>query len=185
MAVVVAAAISKIGIWTVLLSGLLAASGCSGGSGAAAPRDGGDAGRLRLDAGSADQPPTGGVSFVRDVYPTIAASCAVAGCHDMAITTNHWTDYTTAEKTYTRWVNGPGFDFCIDDTTMGIYASRVLVVPGDPAASYLVTKIAPPTDAPCQDPTHHRRMPPAPREPLTQASIDTIVRWISEGALQN
>jgi hypothetical protein len=168
-----------------LLSGLVAASGCSGGSGAAAPRDDGDAGTLPLDGGSADQPATGGVSFVRDVYPTIAASCAVAGCHDMGITANHWTDYTTAEKTYTRWVNGPGFDFCIDGTTTGIYAPRVIVVPGDPAGSYLVTKIEPPTDAPCQDPTHHRRMPPAPLEPLTPESIDTIVRWISEGALQN
>ena len=103
----------------------------------------------------------------------------------MGSTTNHWTDYTTADKTYTRWVNGPGFDFCIDSTTVGIYAQRVIVVPGDPGASYLVTKIAPPTDAPCQDPTHHRRMPPDPREPLPQSAIDTIVRWISEGALQN
>ena len=164
------AAISKVGPLTAALCGAVVTFGCSGGGGQAAMPDGGDA---------------GGVSFVNDVYPIIAASCAVSGCHDMGITTNHWTDYTTADKTYTRWVNGPGFDFCIDDTTTGIYAPRVIVVPGDPGASYLVTKIAPPTDAPCQDPTHHRRMPPDPREPLPQSAIDTIVRWISEGALQN
>jgi len=28
-------------------------------------------------------------------------------------------------------------------------------------------------------------MPPAPREPLTTASIDAIRTWIAEGALQN
>ena len=99
----------------------------------------------------------------------IAASCAVSGCHDMGITSNHWTDYTTADKTHTRWVNGPGFDFCIDGRRWASTRQRVIVVPGDPAGSYLVTKIAPPTDAPCQDPTHHRRMPPAPLEPLTPA----------------
>ena len=136
------------------------------------------------DAGPSDQQ-TGTVSFVNDVYPTISATCALTGCHDMAITTNHWSDYTTAEKTYMRWVNGPGFDFCIDAPVTGQFAQRIIVVPGDPVASYLMLKIAPPTDAPCQDPTHHRRMPPDPREPLTTASIDAIRTWIAEGALQN
>jgi hypothetical protein len=134
-----------------------------------------------IDAGQLDQQ-TGGVSFANDVYPIVSASCALTGCHDMGITTNHWTDYTTAEATYTRWVNGPGFDFCTDQPP---YVQRVIVVPGDPDASYLMLKIAPPTDAPCQDPTHHRRMPPDPREPLTAASIETIRTWIAEGALQN
>jgi len=155
----------------VILFAMLAAGACSSG------------GAQRADSGMVDVP-AGTVSFTRDVYPTIAASCAVTGCHDMGITMNHWTDYTTAEKTYTRWVNGPGFDFCVDGP-VGQFQMRVIVVPGDPDGSYLITKIAPPTDAPCQDPTHHRRMPPDPLEPLSAEAIATIVQWISEGALQN
>jgi hypothetical protein len=162
----------------------LALVGCSG-AGGASSMAAIDAGPSNLDAGSRDQQ-TGTVSFANDVYPIISPSCALTGCHDMAITTNHWSDYTTAEKTYMRWVNGPGFDFCTDEAlTTGLYVPRVIVVPGDPDASYLMLKIAPPTDAPCQDPTHHRRMPPDPREPLTAASIETIRTWIAEGALQN
>jgi hypothetical protein len=164
------------------LCGVVATLACSNDARQAKP-DGG--GVVTPDGASPDQPVTGGVSFVNDVYPIIAASCSEASCHDMAITANHWTDYTTADKTYTRWVNGPGFDFCVDTPADGIYTSRVIVVPGDPDGSYLITKIAPPTDAPCQDPTHHRRMPPDPRPALPQTSIDTIVQWIREGALNN
>jgi hypothetical protein len=98
---------------------------------------------------------------------------------------NHWSDYTTAETTHMRWVNGFGFDFCVDVPTNGLFTQRTTVVPGDPDASYLVLKIAPPTDAPCQDPTHHRRMPPEPREALSPDSIATIVTWIREGARYN
>ena len=102
------AAIPGMGPLTAALCGAVVTLGCSGAGGHAAMPDGGDA---------------GGVSFVNDVYPIVAASCAVSGCHDMGSTTNHSTDYTTADKTYTRWVNGPGFDFCIDATTVGIDAS--------------------------------------------------------------
>jgi hypothetical protein len=159
----------------VILCAALVAAACSSG------------GAQRADSGSVDVPPADGpgtVSFVNDVYPIVAASCAVTGCHDMGITMNHWTDYTTAEKTYMRWVNGPGFDFCVDGP-VGQFQMRTIVMPGDPDGSYLVTKIAPPTEEPCQDPTHHRRMPPDPREPLSAEAIATIVQWISEGALQN
>jgi hypothetical protein len=120
---------------------------------------------------------------VNDVYPIVAASCALVACHAMSSMTNHWTDYTTAEKTHMRWVNGPGFDFCTDGPDP--FVQRVAVVPGEPDASYLVTKIAPPTDEPCQDPTHHRRMPPDPLAPLGAESIGKVVQWIREGALLN
>jgi len=145
-------------------------AGCSSGGGQPQAHD-----------GSADRQTT--VSFVNDVYPIIAASCALVGCHDMGTVTNHSTDYTTPEKTHSRWVNGPGFDFCTDGPDL--FVQRVVVVPGDPDASYLVTKIAPPTDEPCQDPTHHRRMPPDPMAPLSAESIGKIVQWIREGALLN
>ena len=139
---------------------------------------------VTFDVGAPDQP-GGGVSFVNDVYPIVAASCALAGCHDMGITTNHWTDYTTPESTYQRWVNGPGFDFCSDLPSNGAYEPRIIVIPGDPINSYLLLKIAPPTEEPCRDPTHHRRMPPAPMDPLPPAAIDTIISWVKQGALAN
>ena len=164
----------------VVTSGVLAAAvGCSSTGGpAAVPVDAGD-------SGSSDQPGPG-VSFANDVYPIVASWCAVSGCHDTGTTQNHLTNFSTPEGTHMRWVNGPGFDFCTDETlTTGLYVLRTVVVPGDPDASYLVWKITSTTDEPCQDPTHSRRMPPAPREPLAPASIETIVTWIREGALQN
>jgi hypothetical protein len=152
----------------------VAAAGCSSGGGLPLAHDGGA-------DGSFEQQTT--VSFVNDVYPIVAASCALVGCHELGTVTNHMTDYTTAEKTHARWVNGPGFDFCTDGPDL--FVQRVIVVPGDPDASYLVTKIAPSTDVPCQDPTHHRRMPPDPLAPLGAEAIAKIVQWIREGALLN
>lgn len=129
---------------------------------------------------------TPGVSFANDVYPIVASSCALVGCHDTGTTRNHATGYSTADSTYMRWVNGPGFDFCAEETlTTGLYVQRTIVIPGNPDGSYLVWKIAPTTDEPCQDPTHSRRMPPAPAPPLAPAQIETIVAWIREGAPEN
>lgn len=146
---------------------VLGATSCSSSGGAAAI----------LDAGA--------ISFVADVYPAIAANCLEAGCHDMSRTMNHFEDFSTAKSVYERWVNGPGFDFCVDVPADGILTMRTIVVPGDPDGSFLITKIAPPTDAPCQDPTHHRQMPPAPRPRLSGAAVERIATWIREGALQN
>src|SRR5262245_20975780 len=156
---------------------VIAVSACSGGRSAVVS----DA---AVEQASPDAP-SDGVSFATAVYPIIAASCIDANCHDGSRQMNHWSDFTTAASTYQRWVNGPGFDFCVDVPTNGVYTSRVQVVPGDPDASYLVMKLAPPTTAPCQDPTHHRQMPAEPRPPLPAASIETIVTWIREGARQN
>ena len=109
-----------------------------------------------------------------DVYPIIAASCALAGCHDMGITTNHWTDYTTPEATYSRWVNGRGLDFCVDQPADGIYTSRVVVVPGDPMSSYLLLKIAPPTGGPLRGPDPPPAHAARADGSLPPAAIDTI-----------
>jgi hypothetical protein len=125
------------------------------------------------------------VSFKDHVHPLIAASCTEANCHDMGRTMNHWSDFTTPASTHQRWVNNVGFDFCVDVPSNGIYTQRVIVVPGDPDASYLMMKLRPPTTASCQDPTHHRQMPPEPRSPLPPQSIETIATWIREGARQN
>jgi hypothetical protein len=63
----------------------LAVSACSGGGAATATNP---------DA-AADQQ-TGTVSFAADIYPVIASTCLEAGCHDMAVTINHWSDFTIA-----------------------------------------------------------------------------------------
>ncbi|MEP6653203.1 MAG: hypothetical protein ABJA82_07575 [Myxococcales bacterium] len=103
----------------------------------------------------------------------------------MSRTMNHFEDFSTAKSVYVRWVNGQGFDFCVDVPANGLFTTRTIVVPGDPDGSFLIAKIAPPTDAPCQDPTHHRQMPPPPRPGLSGAAVERIATWIREGALQN
>jgi hypothetical protein len=124
------------------------------------------------------------VSFARDVFPIVRASCAVLACHDTGTIQNHWTDFSTEASTYTRWVNGPGWDFCVDPDPGSIYATKVVVVPGAPNESFLVEKITSTREEPCRE-LHHPRMPPPPMPPLTPAQIATIVGWISEGALNN
>jgi hypothetical protein len=143
---------------------------------------GGSAGSSADGTGST----TSGVSFARDVFPTVLSTCAVAGCHELSTTSNHFTDYTTATSTYTRWVNGPAFDFCADvvDGGNGLFAMRTIVVPGHPEDSVLIERIASTRTEPCRD-MHHPRMPPAPRPPLTAEQVATWTRWVAEGALQN
>ena len=180
------AGIFKVGKLVVFVA-IASTHACSSGSGATGTLDAAmaDVAGPFADSIPPDQQEPG-VSFANDVYPIVVASCAVSQCHDMAITTNHWTNFSTAESTYMRWVNGPGFDFCTDEPAMnGIFVTRTVVVPGDPEASFLIWKLAPQTDEPCQDPTHSRRMPPAPRPSLAAAQIDLIETWIREGALQN
>lgn len=176
-------AIPNIGKLIAVAAGVVAAFGCSAGGSTGAISDAADAGDPLADSGQWDQHGAG-ISFATDVYPIVASSCALSGCHDTSTNQNHWTDFSTPARTYMRWVNGLGFDFCTDDTTVP-FVQRPIVAPGDPEASYVVMKIAPRTDEPCQDPTHSRRMPPSPRPPLAPAQIETIITWIGEGAAQN
>ena len=136
-------------------------------------------------AGSAGTPASF-VSFARDVYPTVLSTCAVAGCHELSATSNHFTDYTTATSTYARWVNGPAFDFCVEgvDGGNGLFVTRTIVVPGKPEDSVLIERIASTRTEPCND-MHYPRMPPPPRPPLTPEQIATWTQWVAEGALQN
>ena len=122
-----------------------------------------------------------GVSFARDLYPTVRSTCAIGGCHELSTTTNHFTDYTTPESTYARWVNGPAFDFCIEGEG---FATRTIVVPGHPGDSVLIERISSTRVEPCNS-MHHPRMPPPPRSPLSPEQIATWTRWVAEGALQN
>lgn len=55
--------------------------------------------------------------------------------------------------------------------------SRRLVVPGDPAASYLYEKLS------HKQPSHGVRMPPG--QPLSSDKLDLVRRWIEAGALDD
>jgi hypothetical protein len=133
-------------------------------------------GEPKADAGPA------GVSFRTDVMPLVQSWCATAGCHDRAVTTNHWTDFSTPVNTYARWVDGPGFDFCTD--TADTYEQRTIVVPRYPELSFLIDKISSTRETPCKD-NHAPRMPPPPRPPLDPSQIDMIASWIRDGAPDN
>jgi hypothetical protein len=135
--------------------------------------------RPGADAATPDAEP--GVSFGREVFPVVKRSCALTGCHDQATTTNHVTNFSTAVLTYSRWVNGPGTDFCVAGPT---FRSRIIVVPGRPADSYLIEKITSSREDLCKD-AHHPRMPPPPWPPLPAEDIALFTRWVEEGARQN
>jgi hypothetical protein len=138
----------------------------------------------RSAAPDAPKPEAGvpAVSFSADVVPLVQARCATVGCHDQAITKNHWTNFSTADTTYARWVNAPGFDFCID--TADAYLVKTIVVPGYPAESFLIDKLSSTRETPCKE-NHYPRMPPPPLPRLDPAQIDMIARWIREGAQDN
>jgi hypothetical protein len=54
--------------------------------------------------------------------------------------------------------------------------ARMLIAPGDPAASYLIDKLRGHQAAPTS------RMPPPPSEPLCAAKIEALEAWIAAGA---
>jgi hypothetical protein len=132
------------------------------------------------DGSAGSEVDAGTVSFRRDVFPVVKSKCALSGCHDMGTVTNHVTDFSTEERTYQRWLNGPGTDFCVP---VG-FASKRLVVPGRPEASLLIDKISSTREELCND-AHHPRMPPPPRARLPADELDHFRTWVAEGALRN
>jgi hypothetical protein len=98
-----------------------------------------------------------------------AANCALAGCHD-PITKGHGMDLSTAEGVYVAWVDKPGFDHCGN-------VPKTRVVPGDPTASFVMSKVTATESCGLSDP-----MPPPPRARLTATEIETIRVWIAAGA---
>jgi hypothetical protein len=117
-------------------------------------------------------PPTQPVSLSRDVQPIFNANCAVAGCHDTA---SHQQDLIlVAGRLY--------------DPSTGIVGvpsteapGRLRVEPRDSGASYLVNKLR---GTQSQAGGDGVRMPyglPA----LPSSQIETIERWIDEGARNN
>jgi len=93
------------------------------------------------------------VSFSRDVLPILQAHCFA--CHQPAI----------ADGEYVM----TGFDGLLAGGSSGTAA----IVPGEPSASYLVEMITP---------DEGEALMPPDAAPLSADQIDTITRWIAEGA---
>jgi hypothetical protein len=98
------------------------------------------------------------VEFEDDVKPLLTRSCGGAGCHVNEGTSGF--EVTTYEKLM---------------ASVGVQYGTALVLPGDPAASPLLDKLTQET------PRFGDRMPLA-ADPLSEAEIALISRWILEGA---
>jgi len=79
-------------------------------------------------------------------------------------------------------VNGPGFDFCVEDGRFPV--TRIIVFPGDPGESFLMTKLTSTREDLCPA-GHHPRMPPPPWAALPPSQIELFRTWIEEGAMFN
>lgn len=109
-----------------------------------------------MDTSSVNHAATG-VSFDRDVQPIFSRHCY--GCHQPAKQLGQYlmTDFAAM--------------------VAGGETALPAIVPGDPSASYLIDQITR-VDG-------HAEMPDEPFAPLSQVEIETISRWISEGAVDD
>jgi len=107
---------------------------------------------------------SGSVSYAEDVVPVFErAGCLTSTCHGGTFVSSGY-DLKTYETTF-----GPG-----DEAQMLEICN---VVPGDPAASYLIEKLG---EAPRLGDRMPQNLPP-----LAQADIDLITTWVLEGAQNN
>ena len=109
-----------------------------------------------VEAPSVD-PDDARVSFHRDVQPIFSRHCY--GCHQPAKPLGQYlmTDFAAL--------------------VVGGETTLPAIVPGNPAASHLIDQITP-VDG-------HAEMPDEPFAPLSDVEVETISRWISEGAVND
>jgi hypothetical protein len=138
---------------------LIGAAGCSSSPAAKRP-----------DGGACLSATAAGDGTIASVASIVIRTCARAGCHD-PVQHEHGMDLSTADLIYANWVGKKGVDHC---TNMALYR----VVPGDPAASHVMTKIEA-TGPLC---SLSNRMPPPPAAMLSACEIDAIRSWIAAGA---
>jgi hypothetical protein len=101
-----------------------------------------------------------------------STSCTNVGCHDSASHQGNLV-LVDAATSYANLVNVPAANIA------GTKSGLVRVVPGDPASSFLFTKLSMPTP---YDSLYGLRMPNT-GVPLTAAQIQLISDWITQGAL--
>ncbi len=142
----------------VLMMGSAALSAC-GDDDASGPTD------MALDAGAP--------SFRADVFPIIAANCAISGCHGATRTSANLL-MDTPENAHANLVGVAAMGtLCTEDSV-----ARTRVVVGDAASSLLVSKV---TEA---EPDCGNAMPlGAPS--LSASQQATITAWVAGGALDD
>jgi hypothetical protein len=120
--------------------------------------------------------PTGGApddlvptpSFSANVQPILEKRCATGGCHSLA-----------TQQAALALAPGVAYDEIVG-VPSALRPSVLRVRPGQPSQSWVVAMISA-DDAARQG---FSRMPLA-TQPLTPNQIETIVRWIEQGALRN
>ena len=135
-------------------------------------------GALALGCADFDTPvdPTGGApddlvatpSFSANVQPILEKRCATGGCHSLA-----------TQQAALALAPGVAYDEIVG-VPSALRPSVLRVRPGQPSQSWVVAMISA-DDAARQG---FSRMPLA-TQPLTPNQIETIVRWIEQGALRN
>ncbi|OGT84307.1 MAG: hypothetical protein A3G96_03915 [Gammaproteobacteria bacterium RIFCSPLOWO2_12_FULL_52_10] len=108
------------------------------------------------------------LSFQNDVMPILAANCS--DCH------------TTGGEGY----NKSGFNVTNYENLMKGTKFGPVIVPGNSASSPLYQLISHATDVKIQMPPHHKEaLAEGRREPLPDAQIAIIGKWIDQGAKNN
>jgi hypothetical protein len=116
---------------------------------------------LMFVAGCGDPEPAPAPTFVEIQAEVFAKSCAFSTCHK------------GASPAGGVGLDGPSYDNLVNKESV-VVPGRILVVPGDPAASYLFEKL---TQA---KPANGTQMPPT--APLSAARIEMVEAWIEAGA---
>ncbi len=127
---------------------------------------------LNHDTNTVEATGRANVSFSLNVQRIFSHDCAVVGCHVPGNPTGNLV--LTQGFSYASLVGAPA----------GEFPAMPYVAPGDLANSFLRAKLEP--DAPRPVPFLGTLMPaPATGSVLTPKEIDTIKRWISQGAADN
>jgi hypothetical protein len=142
-------------------------------AGASEPRDAGDAAAQR-DA-TANEP----VERFKDIYADILApKCATSYCH--VATNRAGLNMSSASLAYMRLVGVKAGELERDPYALCKESGLLRVVPGDPDASLLIQKLAPPaTGVPCG------KVMPENQKALPETELTRIRRWIAQGAANN
>ena len=161
---------SSLVLWAALFIAACSSSTSPSPSGSS---DAGDAG----DAGGGGTPPGQPRSLRADVIPIFAKSCSTKDCHG---------DPNTEEVRIHLDATNPDGLYAQLQLESPTAKGAKLVVPGDPAKSFLFAKVNGDADnfsAACVVPGCGETMPPGSKIPSVQR--DTIQQWITEGAPNN
>jgi len=103
------------------------------------------------------------------VQPLLSQACATATCHD-----------GQSRKAGLDLTEGKAWAETVGVSTLQCGGGKVLVVPGQPSASYLLQKMR--GQGLCGG---SEVMPPQPEQPLGLRDIEIVSAWICQGARED